>query len=231
MSVRSTESREVRNAAARVGLVAAGLVLLVGCAGRKVDLRPVMPVRPARDPRQAARWYHQWEHQPDLISEDIRRMELILSVLGRRRRARGERVVYSARAILVDEQGTPAKEVQGCLQAFLVEYPDDPDRYKAVKAWELDVAETHRRFVRVPMSGYALQLDWGDGPPPRPVQHMLVIRWVSKDGRSRFTRNVRFDEGITYEISTTTRPVGAGGRGGSGGSSGGPVGGAGAGGG
>ena len=215
MSAQSTKSQAVWNAAAAAGLVVGVLMLVGGCSGDKVDLSPVMPVQPARDPLLATQWYHQWEHQPDVPCEKVRDMVLILGVLGRGSRVAGEPVLYSMRVILVDDKGAPV-EAEGSLQAFLVEHPDEIDAHKALKAWDLDAARAQRRFYRGAWAGYAVQLDWGVPPSPRPATHMLVIRWISKNEESRFTRNVRFDEGITYEISSTTRPVDASGRGGSG---------------
>lgn len=230
MSAQSTKSQAVWNAAVTAGLVAGMLMLPGGCARRKVDLSPVMPVQPAKDPLLATQWYHQWEHQPDVPCEKVRDMVLILGVLGRSSRVAGEPVLYSMRVILVDDKGAPV-EAEGSLQALLVEYPDQIDAHKALKAWDLDAVRAQRRFHRGAWGGYAVQLDWGAPPSPRPATHMLVIRWIGKNEESRFTRNVRFDEGITYEISSTTRPVGADGRDGSGGSAGRDAGGAGAGGG
>jgi len=190
-------------------LPAVGLALFSGCAQSQPqkNLSPSPPpaVLPIGGTERAEAWYYQWVTQADSPSETVTDMLFILGGRGRDWRGPAGPDGYAVRVILLGANGQPVT-AEGNFQAFLVASPDKSNA-RAVCAWSLAAEQTERRLRHDRLSGYLLQLDWGQSPVASDDTFMLVIRWASLDGYSRFTRNVVFEEVLTRELITTTRPA------------------------
>lgn len=194
-----------------LGLILTSGVFLCGCKQPEFnpgqDIIPPPPIKPLADETMPLAWYYDWVDQEDRKGPEVDDMLFILSARGRSWREPAGPDGYAIRAILLDSNGQPTK-VSGKIRVFVVQ---DPDRKDALPlfAWQLDCPETERRFVKDGWPGYLLQLDWEKGPSKASGTYMLVVRWVSADGKLRFTRNVVFEDVIGHEVTTTTRPIGA----------------------
>jgi len=177
--------------------VAMLMTALAGCAEPEAAPSAVTGLAPALEPSPSAdladEWYHGWVDQEDIASgTPVRDMILIMSMSGRDWRWPEGADGYVLRAVLLDSTDKPI-DAGGELSAFLVQEPSRPEA-KALYAWSLNRQETRARFRRGVVSGYLLQLDWGDRPPARGGTFMLVVRWTADDGAGRITRNIIFED-------------------------------------
>lgn len=193
----------------RILAIVAGLLGMgcaAGCSGPgaapAVNLAP--PVTPRADADLARRWYYEWEGQPDAVAGGVvRDISIVLTSRGRDWRQPEGPDGYPVRVFLLNGLDQYVR-ADGAIQAFLVYAPLDPHRNKALCAWSIDAEEARRHFRQDKVAGYLLRLDWGASPPARTGTFMLVIRWISKDGQQRLTRNIVFNDRIEHVITTTT---------------------------
>ncbi len=193
----------------------AKLVLMVVCIAAvgcqdKAKLADSPKAIKASDNRELAkRWYYQWVNEPDKRGTDVSDMLFVMGYRHRDWRPPAGPDGYALRAILLskDDAGVAAP---GRFQAFVVHRPRS-SASEAIYCWDIDESESQRSFTDDKWPGYLLQLDWGGGLAGRSGTFMLVIRWTSSDGKVRFTRNLEFEDKISNEVSTTTRPATGGG--------------------
>ena len=180
----------------------------VGCnaaqRGASADLAP--PIATSPDTALAGRWYLAWEEQSDVLGGgEVRDMFFVLGSRGRNWREPDGPDGYPVRVSLLDGLARPIR-AEGTLLAFLVHAPLDAYRKKALHAWSISPQQTEKCFREDRIPGYLLRLDWGENPPSESGIFMLVIRWSSKDGTRRITRNLVFNDGMEHAITTTSRP-------------------------
>ena len=193
------------------GTLAVGLAVLLatcalGCDGAQgrtgTNLAP--PIAPSRNEALADRWYHAWEKQEDVVADsEVRDMFFVLGTRGRDWRKPEGPDGYPVRVFLLDGLGRPIR-AEGALHAFLVSSPLDVREKRPICAWSVSAEQTGKFFQEERIPGYLLRFDWGAGPPQATAEFMLVIRWVSSDGKCRVTRNIVFNDRIEHVITTTT---------------------------
>lgn len=189
-----------------LGLVLAGCVC--GCERAMVNAPAALapPITPSPNAELADRWYHNWETQDDVLAgSDVDDMFFILGLRGRDWRQPEGPDGYPVRVCLLNRVGQYV-HAEGALYAFLVQAPADPYAHRALCAWSVLPEEAERHFRQDKTPGYLLRLDWGPTPPQADGGLMLVIRWVSRDGKYRVTRHLAFMDGTSHVIQTTTRP-------------------------
>jgi len=188
----------------------AALAMLVaaGCNGSATATTGGIgpPIAPSPDAGLAERWYYDWEEEGDLLVDgQVRDMLFSLSTRGRDWREPEGPDGFPVRVFLLDVLGRPVRG-GGSLRAFLVQWPHDPAAKKGLYAWSIEPEQAQRCFRQDKVPGYLMRLDWGEAPPGRDGEFMLVIRWISSDGKHRVTRNLVFQDRIRHETTTTTRP-------------------------
>ncbi len=192
------------------GIAAAAACLLLaafaaGCNGAGGASRLGPAVAPSSDPTLARRWYYGWAEQEDVLTDcPVRRISVALTSRGRDWRPPEGPDGYAVRVFLLDHLDRYIR-ADGTLQAFVVQAPFDPYAKKALYAWSVSADEAAGYFRKDKVAGYLLRLDWGDDPAAPRGTFMLVVRWVSKDGKCRIMAEpLVFEDRIEHEITTTT---------------------------
>ena len=182
------------------------LALPAGCS--KVDaerFQAPSEIIPVVNADLADKWYRQWASQRDIPSDEVRDMVFMLGTQARDWRDEPGPDGYAMRIVLVGPEKEPV-QAEGSIKVILVERPHHWSSQGAF-AWHLSAAETRQRFRQDGISGYVLRLDWGSGPAQQRGIFMIAVRWIGKDGRTRLTRNIQFEEVVFHDRSATTRPV------------------------
>jgi len=174
----------------------------------------IAPILPAGEKdsdknKIATKWYIDWADEGDISDKDIKDFLFIASPKGRDWRAPAGPDGYLLRVILLDRDEKPCRK-DGRIQAFLIRNHGSRDA-EPICAWDISPTMLSDYYDESAWPGYVLPLDWGKGPKKTDGCYLLVIRWISPDGKARLTRNTIFEEAVAVETNTYRRSVNAGG--------------------